>query len=63
MAGASAGADQQFTIAGAGADVWGTSDAFQFAYRRLDGDGAIVARVTSLDSMSSWTKAGVMISD
>ena len=35
-----------FSIAGAGADVWGTADAFHYAYRTLDGDGTIVARVS-----------------
>ena len=46
---------------GAGADVWGTADAFHYAYRALDGDGSIVARVTSIEAVHAWTKAGVMI--
>jgi len=50
-----------FTVAGAGADVWGTADALHFAYRSLDGDGSIVARVTSIQNVNAWTKAGVMI--
>ena len=50
-----------FEVVGAGADVWGTADAFQFAYRTLDGDGTIVARVTGIQLVNSWTKAGVMI--
>jgi regulation of enolase protein 1 (concanavalin A-like superfamily) len=50
-----------FTVKGAGADVWGTADAFHFAYRHLSGDGTIVARVASIDGSQSWTKAGVMI--
>ena len=50
-----------FTVTGAGADVWGTSDAFHYAYTTLDGDGTIVARVSSIQSINSWTKAGVMI--
>ena len=47
--------------AGAGADVWGTADAFHYAYRTLDGDGTIVARVASIQNVNAWTKAGVMI--
>jgi hypothetical protein len=50
-----------FTVSGAGADVWGTADAFRFAYTTLTGDGTIVARVASEQSVSSWTKAGVML--
>jgi regulation of enolase protein 1 (concanavalin A-like superfamily) len=50
-----------FTVAGAGADVWGTADAFQYAYTTLSGDGRIVARVASVQNVAAWTKAGVMI--
>ncbi|MEP6914281.1 MAG: Ig-like domain-containing protein, partial [Acidobacteriota bacterium] len=50
-----------FTVKGSGADVWGTSDQFHYAYRPLSGDGSIVARVASLENVSSWVKAGVMI--
>ena len=50
-----------FTRDGAGADVWGTADAFHYAYRTLNGDGTIVARVTSIQNVHAWIKAGVMI--
>jgi hypothetical protein len=50
-----------FSVTGAGADVWGTADAFHYAYRTLDGDGTIVARVASIQFVNNWTKAGVMI--
>lgn len=50
-----------FTVRGAGDDVWGTSDAFHYAWRTLDGDGSIVARVASLNGTQAWTKVGVMI--
>jgi subtilisin family serine protease len=50
-----------FEVTGAGADVWGTADAFHFAYRSLDGDGTIVARVSGIEFVNNWTKAGVMI--
>ncbi|HET9187792.1 MAG TPA: Ig-like domain-containing protein, partial [Acidothermaceae bacterium] len=49
------------TVTGAGADVWGTADAFHYAYRTLDGDATIVARVSSIQAINNWTKAGVMI--
>ena len=59
--GSSTFANNVFTVTGAGADVWGTADAFQYAYRTLDGDGSIVARVTSIQNVNAWVKAGVMI--
>ena len=50
-----------FTIEGGGADVWGTADAFQYAYVTLSGDATVVARVASVELVAAWTKAGVMI--
>jgi hypothetical protein len=50
-----------YSVSGAGADVWGTADAFHYAYRSLAGDGTIVARVSSIQNVNAWTKAGVMM--
>jgi regulation of enolase protein 1 (concanavalin A-like superfamily)/phosphatidylserine/phosphatidylglycerophosphate/cardiolipin synthase-like enzyme len=50
-----------FAVKGAGADIWGTADAFHFAYKPLAGDGVIVARVATVQNVASWTKGGVMI--
>jgi hypothetical protein len=50
-----------FTVKGSGADVWGSADEFQFAYRSLAGDGQIVARVATVQNTHAWAKAGVMI--
>ena len=50
-----------FAVKGAGDDVWGTADAFGYAYRTLNGDGFIVARLKSLQNTSTSAKAGVMI--
>jgi hypothetical protein len=49
------------TVPGAGADIWGSADAFRFAYLSLSGDGSIVARVASIQRIHDWTKAGVMM--
>jgi regulation of enolase protein 1 (concanavalin A-like superfamily) len=54
-------ATHTFTVQGSGADIWGTADAFQYAYTTLSGDGEIVARVASVQNVDSWTKAGVMM--
>jgi N-acetylneuraminic acid mutarotase/regulation of enolase protein 1 (concanavalin A-like superfamily) len=50
-----------FTVHGGGADIWGTSDGFHYVYQPLSADGEIVARVTSLEPVYAWSKAGVMI--
>ncbi|MCD6304452.1 MAG: lamin tail domain-containing protein, partial [Planctomycetes bacterium] len=52
--------DGTWTITAAGANIWGTADAFHFAYRMLFGDGQITARVVSIDHTHDWAKAGVM---
>ena len=41
-------------------DVWGKADGFQFAYKTLDGDGQVVARVTHVQNTNEHAKAGVM---
>jgi len=51
-----------WTINGDGADIWGSSDAFHYAYVPLSGDGMIIARVVDNGSGSNtWAKGGVMI--
>jgi hypothetical protein len=50
-----------FTVAGAGADIWGGSDQFNYVWQTLTGEGSIVARVTSQSDTSSWAKCGVIV--
>jgi regulation of enolase protein 1 (concanavalin A-like superfamily) len=50
-----------FTIAGAGADIYGTADSFRFVYRVMTGDGELVARVASVQNTNPYAKAGVMM--
>jgi hypothetical protein len=63
-----------FTVRGAGADIWGTTDAFQQVYQRFDNDpiefdeypvqhAQVTARVTSVTNTNTFAKAGVMIRD
>jgi hypothetical protein len=59
--GNASGVGQSFTVTGAGADIWDTADAFRFVYTRMTGDGWVVARVNSLQNVTDWTKAGVMM--
>jgi len=52
-----------YTMTGAGADIWETSDSFHFAYKRLSGAGSIKAKVVSMTNTHNSAKAGVMIRD
>ena len=51
---------KKFTLDGEGHDINGKSDSFHFAYKAIDGDCTIIARVIRPMS-SQWTKPGVMI--
>ena len=52
-----------FTVAGAGADIWGTADAFHYVSRQLLGlrfTTTITARVTAEQNTNQFAKAGIM---
>jgi hypothetical protein len=54
----------KMSLTGAGADIWGASDEFTYAYKVLNGDGTIVAKVASIGAgTNTWAKGGVMIRD
>jgi regulation of enolase protein 1 (concanavalin A-like superfamily) len=59
--GSASGSSGSFTVSGAGADVWATADAFQFAYASMAGDVTVTAQVASITGAAAWTKVGVMI--
>lgn len=50
-----------FTLQGSGANIRGRADAFHYAYKPLDGDGQIVARVASVQNTNGHARGGVMI--
>jgi hypothetical protein len=53
-----------FTVQGAGADIWGVADAFQFVYQVETSFAATVqARVVSEQPTDPYAKVGVMIRD
>ena len=50
------------TLTGDGTDIWNNADDFTFAYKTLNGDGSVVARVVSVGTgTNTWAKGGVMI--
>jgi regulation of enolase protein 1 (concanavalin A-like superfamily) len=61
LQGSSSSSGTAFTVFGSGTDIWGTADAFRFVYRTLNGDGELVARVTGIENVDPWSKAGVMV--
>lgn len=52
-----------YTMTARGAGIGGRFDQFHYAYKRLSGTGAIVAKVISVSNTGDWAKAGVMIRD
>jgi hypothetical protein len=60
--GSAAESDGTWAISADGADIWGSSDQFHYAYVPLSGDGTIIARVVSNgEGSNGWAKGGVMI--
>ena len=51
----------RWTVRGAGQNIWGSADEFQFAHTGVTGDAVITARIDSQDRTHSWAKAGLMI--
>jgi hypothetical protein len=52
--------DGIFTIEGAGADIWGSSDQFAFVHRKAVKDNYISARIISQTNTDPWAKTGLM---
>ena len=50
-----------FTVKGGGADIWGSADSFNFVYIPWTGNGQIIARVTSVQAVTSGSHGSVMI--
>ena len=53
--------DGTATVTGSGADIWGTADEFHWAYQTVSGNFSIEALVDSVENVSRWVKAGLMI--
>jgi hypothetical protein len=49
-----------WTVAGGGADIWGTTDQFNYVYEPFSGDGTLTALVSSQQNTDPWAKAGIM---
>jgi len=54
-------ADGTFFVTGAGSDIWGVADGFQFAWQPFTGDGSITAKITGIQNTDGYAKAGLML--
>jgi hypothetical protein len=61
IAGSASYTNGVWTVAGGGTDIWNTGDQFNFLTNSLNGDGAIIARVTSQTATDPWAQAGIML--
>jgi fibronectin type 3 domain-containing protein len=61
VAGSATYSNGVFTVTGSGDDIWNAADAFRFVYVPVTGNCAIIARVTAVQDIDPWSKAGVMI--
>ncbi|MFF2889139.1 endo-1,4-beta-xylanase [Paenibacillus sp. NPDC057967] len=52
---------EQFEISSLSSDIWGNMDTQNYIYRQIEGDAEIIAKVGTMEQMSEWAKAGVMI--
>ena len=53
-----------FTIYASGADIWNAADAFRYIYVTTNSSSfTIIARVSSVENINAWSKAGVMVRD
>jgi len=48
-----------YTIEGNGNDIWGTADAFRFAYTEVNGDFEALVHQVSIELPSDWAKGGI----
>jgi hypothetical protein len=61
LAGSANNSTGLFTVTGAGGDIWGTADGLNYAFLPVTNNCTIVARVTSVQGVNAWSKAGLMI--
>jgi regulation of enolase protein 1 (concanavalin A-like superfamily) len=61
VAGSASASGGVFTVNGSGADIYGTSDNFNYASETATGDVTITARVASQQNTNLWAKSGVMV--
>jgi hypothetical protein len=49
-----------YTVEGSGADIWYTSDEFNYCYQSNTTDKTMIVHVDSMQNTNSWARAGIM---
>ncbi|MCS7033590.1 MAG: fibronectin type III domain-containing protein, partial [Phycisphaerae bacterium] len=52
--------DRDYNLHAGGADIWGNSDSFRFAYKQLTGDFDVVVLITGVTNTHPTAQAGLM---
>ncbi|MCW5558970.1 MAG: hypothetical protein KIT22_14210, partial [Verrucomicrobiae bacterium] len=63
VAGSTTKQSDGWQLVAGGADIWGTSDQFRFAYQERSGDFDIFVKIASVTQTDLYTKAGLMVRD
>ena len=53
--------NEGFTITAGGDDIYNNQDQFHMVYRKLKGNGQIIAKVANYNNSADWAKIGVMM--
>jgi len=61
IAGTATQSNGNWTVQGSGADIWGTSDSFQFVHQTMTDSGRVEARISDLQNTNPFAKVGVMV--
>jgi hypothetical protein len=61
VAGSATESNGTWNVQGSGADIWGTSDSFQFVHKTMGASGRVEARVSDLQNTNPFAKVGVMV--
>jgi hypothetical protein len=60
ISGSASYANGVYTVNGAGIDIYGANDQFHYVYQPVNGNGTLIARVTSQTNTSANAKAGII---
>jgi regulation of enolase protein 1 (concanavalin A-like superfamily) len=63
VAGSTTKLQDGWQLVAGGADIWGTSDQFRFAYQQRSGDFDVFVKVVTVTQTDLYTKAGLMVRD
>jgi endoglucanase len=51
----------EVVLYGGGNDIWATQDSFRFLHQSISGNFTLTTQVTSIESIETYTKAGLMV--